>query len=257
MKSHKPNPFLFGCRLLGFSSITVAAIFSLLFAHLFPANSRTRKNLQHKIMHWWGKWCCRNNGYDVTIKGKLPDENVFIAANHISYADILVLSASFPCSFVSKFEVAKWPLIGIGARLTNTIFVSRRVERALADIKQKIMHTLQTNSNVIVFLESTSSNGAQVLPFRSPLLQAPIETNSMVVPLAIRWSTQNPNLDVAEEIAYWRDEHYLMPHLVNHLGKNSKQVEIVIGAPISPAGLTRKQLCERAYNEVTRLFSVD
>src|SRR4051812_18939807 len=46
-----------------------------------------------------------------------------IVSNHVSWLDILVLSAICPVAFIAKKEVASWPIVGITAKLTNTIFV--------------------------------------------------------------------------------------------------------------------------------------
>src|SRR3546814_15213445 len=52
------------------------------------------------------------------------------ACNHSSYLDIMVLRGLIPGCFVSKAEVADWPLFGLLARLQRTVFIDRRAGRA-------------------------------------------------------------------------------------------------------------------------------
>src|SRR5262249_10931227 len=45
------------------------------------------------------------------IEGSVPTHGL-VVSNHLSYLDIVVLSAAMPCFFVAKAEVDKWPYFG-------------------------------------------------------------------------------------------------------------------------------------------------
>ena len=92
-------------------------------------------------------------------------------ANHTSWLDIFVLNARKTLYFVSKSEVAGWPGIGWLARATGTLFIRRdprdaRTQTAL--FEERLMH----GHRLLFFPEGTSTDGLQVLPFKTTLFAA-------------------------------------------------------------------------------------
>ena len=87
---------------------------------------------------------------DVFLKGLAPDGGLFVpknfpkllVCNHASYLDILILGSLIKTSFVAKKEVSSWPLLGILAKLQNTIFIDRKIS-SLTMQKNKIIKHLQ------------------------------------------------------------------------------------------------------------------
>jgi 1-acyl-sn-glycerol-3-phosphate acyltransferase len=94
---------------------------------------------------------------------------VVFVCNHSSWLDIPVLGSTLFACFVSKDEIADWPLISTVARLGRTVFVSR--DRARTREERDEMQTrLRGGDNLILFPEGTTSDGSRVLPFRSAFL---------------------------------------------------------------------------------------
>ena len=50
-------------------------------------------------------------GIRPNIEGTPPTHGL-VVSNHLSYIDILVLSAAMPCFFVAKIEIGGWPFFG-------------------------------------------------------------------------------------------------------------------------------------------------
>src|SRR5262249_58499052 len=90
------------------------------------------------------------------------------AANHTGYLDIAVLGSVMPGSFVSKAEVASWPLFGWMAKLQRCVFVDRQV-RSTAQQRDAIAERLAAGDALILFPEGTSADGNFILPFKSAL----------------------------------------------------------------------------------------
>src|SRR5213592_1481590 len=80
-------------------------------------------------LHRWSRFACRVLGIRVTTGGSMPRSGLLVC-NHLSYLDVVVLSAVQPCAFVAKRDVATWPLFGWLACAAGTIFVDR--ERRLS-----------------------------------------------------------------------------------------------------------------------------
>ncbi|MBQ0804440.1 MULTISPECIES: 1-acyl-sn-glycerol-3-phosphate acyltransferase [unclassified Sulfitobacter] len=94
-----------------------------------------------------------------------------VVANHASWLDIFSLNASQRIYFVAKSEVAGWPGIGWLARATGTVFIERNPKRAREQtevFQQRLLH----NHRLLFFPEGTSTDGQQVLPFKTTLFQA-------------------------------------------------------------------------------------
>ena len=94
-----------------------------------------------------------------------PGATLFVS-NHTSWLDILVLGAALEARFVSKAEVASWPLIGWVAKLGRSVFVSRSRTRTGHEA-DAMAERLRAGEAIILFPEGTTSDGTRVLPFRS------------------------------------------------------------------------------------------
>ena len=107
------------------------------------------------------------------IKHGIPDKSqaVLYVSNHSSYLDIIVLAALTEACFVSKFEVASWPLFGMLAKLNHTVFVKRRMRESGEKLRE-IKARLRQGQRLILFPEGTSSDGNRVLPFNSTFFAA-------------------------------------------------------------------------------------
>jgi hypothetical protein len=81
-----------------------------------------------RLPHWYHRNVARLLGIDIRISGARPDKGpAFIVANHVSWLDIIVLSAAAPVSFVAKREVgrngpssAPWPACSAPSLWTAT-----------------------------------------------------------------------------------------------------------------------------------------
>ena len=98
-------------------------------------------------------------------------QNGIIVANHTSWLDIFSLNASAPLYFVSKSEVAKWPGIGWLARATGTVFIQRDRKHAVAQTRV-FQDRLEAGHKLLFFPEGTSTDGLQVVDFKSTLFEA-------------------------------------------------------------------------------------
>lgn len=108
-------------------------------------------------------------------------------ANHISWLDVFVINAVEPAAFVAKDDVARWPVIGRLARLTETVFMARGNGRASRAAAGSVAEALRAGRIVAAFPEGTTTEGEGVLPFRSALFQAAVDAGTAVQPLALRY----------------------------------------------------------------------
>lgn len=119
---------------------------------------------------------CRLIGLRVQVIGAPATEDgaarpVLYLSNHSSWLDVLVLGGVLEACFVSKGEIADWPLVNIVAKLGRTVFVSRS-RRATGREADAMRAHMAAGESLIIFPEGTSNDGTRTLPFRSSLLGA-------------------------------------------------------------------------------------
>ena len=168
---------------------------------------------------------CAILGIKVNARGSLVrDRPLLIAANHTSYFDIVVLGSLGPLSFISKSEVAEWPLFGILAKLARTVFVERERRAKTAAHRDMIHARLSSGDSLVLFPEGTSSDGNRVLPFKSALIGAAQPSRTLddasmppilVQPVAVAY-TRLHGLPMGRHFRpffAWYGDMELVPHL--------------------------------------------
>ena len=94
-----------------------------------------------------------------------------VVANHVSWLDIFALNAKQRVFFVAKSEVKLWFGIGILAKTTDAVFIER--DRRKAREQQELFASrFRRGDTLLFFPEGTSTDGRQVLPFKSTLFSA-------------------------------------------------------------------------------------
>jgi len=149
---------------------------------------------QRRAKQIWSRQLLARLGVRLDISGALPAHGgLFIVANHISWLDIFVINALRPCAFVCKDDVRSWPVIGWLVANTETVFIQRGNRRAAQQTTETLKHHLRDGAAIVVFPEGTTTNGTHLLPFRSATMQAAVDTETAIVPVALRYrDAQNP-----------------------------------------------------------------
>ncbi len=190
------------------------------------------------------KVVCFILGIKVKIKqGKLLNSNkLLILSNHTSYLDIFALNSVFKTYFVSKADVKKWPIFGLIANLGNTIYISRNRMQAKQQINVIDEAFKKSPIPIIIFPEGTSSNGCEVLPFKSSMF-ALFENsigktgndNISIQPISIAYVSHNGkkmNDEQRSVFSWWRDDQTIVNHLFTAIKAMPVEVEIIIHDPI-------------------------
>ena len=108
---------------------------------------------------------------------------------------------------------------------------------------------LDAGGLIVLFPEGTTSDGRDVLPFKSALLEPAASQGETVSAAFIQYSLRDG--DVAEEVCYWKDMT-LLPHLLNLFSKCSVGARLTLSELSQPIP-NRKQLARQLRSEVMRL----
>lgn len=203
-----------------------------------------------RILQRWNRRILACLRVEVSVFGSVPAHGL-IAANHISYLDIIVFSSVTGCSFVSKSEIASWPFIGCIARLTGTVFVDRSRRSQTHPLQLQMQELLKAGRCLVLFPEGTSSDGRQVLPFRSSLFEAPVAASCPIIAACLSYDLPEGEGDPAQEIGYWGDMT-LFPQFIKLLAKT--RVNAIIHFSNHPKMFhNRKQAAHEMHQEVAEL----
>jgi 1-acyl-sn-glycerol-3-phosphate acyltransferase len=243
------------CYVLAFWRAFAVVFFSLIaLAHnaiTIPLVRRGRRvHARAAWLHAWCRFACRVLGIRLTTRGSMPSSGLLVC-NHLSYLDIVVLSAIQPCVFVAKRDVATWPLFGWLAHAAGTIFVDR--ERRFSSVKavDVVQDAIAGGSVVVLFPEGTSSDGSTVLQFKSALLESAVQLRCPVAAASIDYALDDGS--VADEVCYWRDMT-LVPHLLNLLFKREIRANYSFSPTEIRAG-NRKQIAYELRDEIVSMRS--
>ena len=204
----------------------------------------------------WLQRCCAKTlariGVTCTAEGTPPTAGM-IVSNHVSYLDIFVISGAVPCVFVAKKEIESWPLFGMMSHFAGTVFVDRErfadIHRAGGEIEQVIAEGVVA----VLFPEGTSSDGNQVLPFRSPFFEFAGATGASLTPAHVSYQVKDG--EAGREVAYW-GEMAMAPHVLNLFAKKQISARLRFGERVE-SGADRKQTAVMMREQVVRLSELE
>jgi 1-acyl-sn-glycerol-3-phosphate acyltransferase len=169
-----------------------------------------------------------------------------VVANHLSYLDVIIISAAMPCFFVAKMEIGGWPFFGNAARTGGTIFLDRSSLASAMSVADQITERLRLPVPVLLFPEGTSTDGAQVLRFHSRLIDPATTAGAPITAAAIRYVLEGGMKE--RELCWYGDESFTT-HLWKVLGVAGFSAHLHFGEPkIYP---DRRTAADETHAEIT------
>jgi 1-acyl-sn-glycerol-3-phosphate acyltransferase len=232
------------------SSGLVITALGLLLLLPVPSLRRRWRGFQFRLLSGGS---ARLIGMSVRTEGAPPSMPCLIVANHLSYLDIIAFSTVTPLRFVAKREVRGWPLIGALSTLFGSLYIHREQKRDTLRVLDELNDALADGDGVLVFAESTSSDGAGVLPFRPALLEWAARKEYPVHAASITYRVAAHEPAVENAVCWWGDA----PFGAHFLGLlRIARVDAMIH--FSPNPITdgdRKRLAERLHALVSSTFT--
>lgn len=189
-------------------------------------------------------------GVEISLQGAVPAEGLLVS-NHLSYLDILVLGSITPIVFVSKSEVRHWPVLGWLAHQSGTLFIQRGKRSDVARINAQTARVLDSGVLLVLFPEGTSSDGREVLPFKSSLLEPVVGRHHALAVAHLRYRVEDGN--AGEDVCYWGDMTF-GTHLLNLLALRRIRASVSFAA-VGEAADCRKDLARHLHSEISRLHN--
>jgi 1-acyl-sn-glycerol-3-phosphate acyltransferase len=160
------------------------------------------------------------------VEGRIPTHGL-VVSNHLSYLDVVILSAAMPCFFVAKTEIGGWPYFGRAARVGGTLFIDRSSLSSAEHVAATISERLKLPIPTLFFPEATSTDGT-MLRFHSRLFEPAITAGAPVTAASIRYVASDGTPE--RELCWFGDDSF-GPHLVKTLNIPSFHAELCFGEP--------------------------
>ena len=188
------------------------------------------------------------------------DRAVLFISNHVSWADIVVIGSIAPIAYVSKSEIANWPLVGTAAKSQRTIFVDRSRRQQTGDAIADIVQRLASGTSVVLFAEGTSSDGNRVLPFRSALMGAVKEASGraesgiLIQPMSICYTGLNgiPMGRQHRPTVAWYGDLDFVPHINEFIARGAIDAVVTYGEPVAADGTVDRKAMTRSLEGAVR-----
>jgi len=215
------------------------------------------KRLSARLPRFYHGMVCRILGIDIDRRGAPAASGpTLFVANHASYLDIEILGGAVAASYVSKADVASWPLFGWLAKLQRTVFIDRKI-RSVSRQRDAIEQRLAEGDNLILFPEGTSGDGLHLLPFKSSLFAAVEEAaqrhDVAVQPVSVAYTRLDgmPLGRFYRPFFAWYGDMELAPHLWTVLGLGRLTVVVTFHPPVRARDFaSRKELTEHCRRTV-------
>jgi 1-acyl-sn-glycerol-3-phosphate acyltransferase len=189
----------------------------------------------------------------ITGGSAAPRAQALVVANHVSWLDIFVLNALYPCRFVAKAEIRAWPIAGWLVEQAGTVFIARGNRRDLRRAFEGLVAALKSGERVAFFPEGTTAPQGTLLPFHANLFEAAVDAKSRVQPYAIRYidNARKPH----PSVEFIGDMTFVQSVLAILSGK-AIHARVTILRSMKADGGHRRDLAERSYQAIRHALGI-
>jgi len=189
-------------------------------------------------------------GVRVRPGGEPAEAPVLVAANHISWLDILVLYSVCAMSFVGKAEIDGWPLMGFMARTGGTIFHRRGSHDSATDAVLLMVDRLNAGNRVAIFPEGGVLPGTDIHVFHARMFRAAVDAACPVQPVMIRYLRGGRR----DDDMTFRVGEGMGANLVRLLARPGVHADVRFLPVIDATGQPRRRLAEMAREMVSTYY---
>ncbi|KZY62518.1 hypothetical protein A3742_04025 [Oleiphilus sp. HI0071] len=176
--------------------------------HQMPNLSKIyeRELNDYRSFRFWVRDLVKSLNVKLEVSGSPVEQGNLCVANHVSWVDTVILNNAVPLAFVSRHDVEEWPFVGTFTRRMGSIYVDRsnkfQAYRSIPALEQR----LSQGRSVIVFPESTTTDGTELLPFYGMFIESAVRVGCYVQPIALKYTDAKGYL--LREAAYAGDDSF-------------------------------------------------
>lgn len=204
-------------RLLYFALATFWLISRILWSSFWRGENLERSI---KMRQRWTRLFLPVIGVRIRTTGNPHNRPCIYMCNHRSYLDPAILVCDVYGMPVSKSEVAQWPVIGYGARVSGTLFLKRDSPTSRKLVLGEIAEKLKQGYPVILFPEGTTHDKPQTVTLKRGGFQIAASYGFPVVPVALEYGSTKD---------YWIGNDTFLPHFIRRFGEKNMLVSVRYG----------------------------
>ena len=232
----------------GHAALAVVLLFSV-YPRLAPPRRRA-------LLGWWSRKLLRILNITTRIEGKPPgarERGALVAANHVTWLDIFVVSGVRPTRFIAKSEIREWGLIGWIADRAGTLFIRRDQLRDTARINGLVHEALAGGDCVGLFPEGITTEGDILHKFHTALFEPAVANEAHVHPAAIRYERRDGSL--CREASF-RGDRTFKESMSLIIGEPAMVARISFAPVVETRGAHRRAVAADAEARVASLLGV-
>jgi 1-acyl-sn-glycerol-3-phosphate acyltransferase len=228
-----------------------AALAALLLRHAYPRMSAAQRRA---LMGWWSGKLLRILNVETLVTGAMPGQSsVMIAANHVSWMDIFLISSARPTRFIAKGEVRDWPIAGWIADKAGTLFIRREQWRDTARTNERVHQALAEGDCVGLFPEGFTTEGDTLLKFHGALFAPAVANHALVQPAAIRY--ERPDGTLCREASFIGERSF-MESLGLIIRERRLLARLMLAEPVCTEGVHRRDVARDCEARVASLLGL-
>lgn len=235
-------------RLLSHVAVGLMLV-GLVFRRVSPAR-------RGHLTGWWARKLLRVLNIVLSVHGARPSaeaRNLIVAANHVSWVDVFVISAAHPARFIAKSEIRDWPIAGWFCDKAGTIFIRRTRRSDTAKINELMHAALAEGAAIGFFPEGTTTGGDKLMKFHTSLFEPAVVNAATLAPAAIRYRSRNGERNDAVAFV---GELSFAESVGLIIRQKSMIAEITFAPPIEATRLTRRGLALQAEGAIAAILGV-
>ena len=200
-----------------------------------------------EMTRYWGAGLLRIFNVRLKVIGDASAyDGGLVVSNHMGYLDIFVHSAVFGLRFCPKIEVKSWPVLGWYTSFTHPIWIDRSSRLKAKENLDEFRATLEHKVPLIVYPEGTSTDGNQVLPFKTSPFELAASGGFTIQPVLTLYRVPE-----GADSPCWYTDIGIMPPLWQLVGIPWIECEVYLLPPISAEGRSRKELAEMTHQLIS------
>ena len=176
-----------------------------------------------RVRQQWARHLLWAIGVKIVQEGTLPEAPCLMMCNHRAYLDPIIILHDVLAWPVSKAEVAKWPVLGYGAKMSGILYLKRESMTSRKQTLAGIAEIIQKGWPVILFPEGTTNAGRLTGAFKRGGFQLAASEQIPVLPIALHFGSEKD---------YWVGKDLFIPHFFRRFSQKNVFVRIRYGFPI-------------------------
>jgi 1-acyl-sn-glycerol-3-phosphate acyltransferase len=199
-----------------------------------------RGRVQHGCARIWSRMILRTSGVRLRVSGLEnihPGESYVLCVNHQSHMDIPIVLSALPMQFrfAAKKQLFRYPFLGWHLRRSGHVPIDRENPHAAVKSLREAAGLVSKGAPVVIFPEGGTSQDGSIRPFKGGGFMLATKSMARLVPITIRGS-----------------RNVLKPRTYHVRGGT---VEVIVGTPISPDGLSTTELAARVRDKIVAAFN--